>query len=959
MNRPQSKRMMSPQAAVEQALERAAHVLPAQNPLDRFVHHNPLHAWEEQSFDEGVREAAALYGNEPYWSLDAYRDAFRSGRIQPGDLAAVLAELDDHDIAGITTRHALVRALMRHDIEPLTGSPLAWRLTETDALTAPRQDLERDALSRLVACSGGDAERAVQRLWHAVEALGDALPEGVQRQDEPGPRVRDEVLARTGRDLDRLVNPLLIRWSAGYLDHGIAYWPMGEREAGFFQAFLDHFSGPLDLGRPWLREARRLVKRARSESWTAEQTVLHCLERAGYPLGRYEEVVLQSLLALRGWSGMFQRLADRPDTAPEHLGLHTALMDVLAVRLLLDTSAATWLLGDAPLHPAAEKLPHEAEGQVPDPVWHFFQLCQILGISGDQLHQLPREAALALAREARDVPELTLRRLWHEAYERRFRVDTLDAIGSHARRASEAPATSPDVQVSFCIDDREESIRRLLEEVAPWAETLGVAGNYGISMYYQGLQHGHPVALGPAGFEPRHLVVEKQRSGTFQRSRSLGLLRHNLDVGSQTLLRGSMVAIAGITSVVPLTMRLLAPKLHAQLTERDLPTETELLLERTDEGCDAHGLLPGFTVDEMVDIVHTTLRMMSLLRDFAPLVVSLGHGSSSMNNPHEAAHDCGACGGGRGGPNARAFAQMANDPRVRAALRERGVDIPDGTWFVGGYHNTADDAVDLYDLDLVPPAHVDALSRIRTALDEASALDALERTRKFESVSLDATPAEALEHVRNRVQDLAQPRPEYGHCTNAICLVGRRKWSKGLFLDRRAFLCSYDPAVDEDDQLLGELLAMAVPVGAGISLEYWFSVIDPEGYGSGTKLPHNITGLIGVMNGHQSDLRTGLPWQMVELHEPVRLLCVVEATTESLLRVAERNPVVARLVGGGWVQLASLDPDTGEMSFFHDGGFHPWQPERRQLPTAPSSRAWFGNARGLLPPASIVPEEAR
>ena len=369
---------------------------------------------------------------------------------------------------------------------------------------------------------------------------------------------------------------------------------------------------------------------------------------------------------------------------------------------------------------------------------------------------------------------------------------------------------------------------------------------------------------------------------------------------------------------------------------------------------DAHGLFLGFSLDEMVGIVKGTLEFMSLLKDFAPLVICLGHGSRSMNNPHEAAHDCGACGGGRGGPNARLFAHMANDPRVRARLAEQGIVIPDSTWFVGGYHNTADDAVDLYESWRVPEAWRALLVEARGALDEARRLDALERCRKFEAVPLGVTPAEALLHVENRIEDLAQPRPEYGHCTNAICLVGRREWSKGLFLDRRAFLCSYDPDVDPDGAILSRLLAMAVPVGAGINLEYWFSVVDNTGYGCGTKLPHNITGLIGVMDGHQSDLRTGLPWQMVELHEPVRLLCVVEATPARLLAVAAEHPAVGRLVVNGWVQLASLDPETGELLFFEDGAFRPWQPERRTTPEVSSSLEWMRGTRGFLPAATIV-----
>ena len=48
-------------------------------------------------------------------------------------------------------------------------------------------------------------------------------------------------------------------------------------------------------------------------------------------------------------------------------------------------------------------------------------------------------------------------------------------------------------------------------------------------------------------------------------------------------------------------------------------------------------------------------------------------------------------------------------------------------------------------------------------------------------------------------------------------------------------------------KLLDGLLGAVVPVCAGISLEYYFSYVDPQRYGAGTKLPHNLSGLLGVM----------------------------------------------------------------------------------------------------------------
>src|SRR5690606_29973485 len=145
--------------------------------------------------------------------------------------------------------------------------------------------------------------------------------------------------------------------------------------------------------------------------------------------------------------------------------------------------------------------------------------------------------------------------------------------------------------------------------------------------------------------------------------------------------------------------------------------------------------------------------------------------------------------------------------------------------------------------------------------------------------------------------------------------------TRGLFLDRRAFLTSYDPTRDHDGTLLARIMAGVVPVVAGINLEYYFSYVDPTGYGCGTKLPHNVTSLLGVMDGAQSDLRTGLPWQMVEIHEPTRLTLVVEAPRERVLRVVEENPTIERLVRNRWIWLASLDPDSGALWELRPEGF--------------------------------------
>jgi hypothetical protein len=280
-------------------------------------------------------------------------------------------------------------------------------------------------------------------------------------------------------------------------------------------------------------------------------------------------------------------------------------------------------------------------------------------------------------------------------------------------------------------------------------------------------------------------------------------------------------------------------------------------------------------------------------------------GARSVNNPFIAAYNCGACCGREGGPNARVFARYANDREVRRLLAEDGVHIDDDTWFVGGYHDTTSDLIELYDTDAVPASHQLDFKRACDILDEARAKNALERTGKF-YLSTAQTPAEALRHVEMRSRDIAEVRPELGHSTNAGIILGRRELTKGRFYDRRLFLPHYDPFNDDDEGTnLATVLAPALVVGSGISLEYFFSTTDG---GAGTKVPVNVVGNFALQQGTAGDLLIGLATQMSELHSPQRALYLVDAPIDRVEACLSRNAVLKNIVRNNWVKFFVRDP---------------------------------------------------
>jgi uncharacterized protein YbcC (UPF0753/DUF2309 family) len=569
--------------------------------------------------------------------------------------------------------------------------------------------------------------------------------------------------------------------------------------------------------------------------------------------------------------------------------------------------------------------------------------------------------------ELREIDGIRQRRVLHQAFERTVRYRVYNALIHHTPHERAEP---PAFQAVFCLDEREESIRRHLEEVEPSCETLSTAGFFNVAMYHEGATDAHPRPLCPVAIRPEHYVAEAEIDpdrlmGLSRRlhRRAAGFLGYNVHLGSRLPVRGALLmTLFGWLALIPLVLRVVFPWLSSRWRRvREKSTgvsETRLLLNRED-AAPPIGTHSGFTVSEMANIVRRVLEDIGICDRFAPLVLIVGHGSVSLNNPHESAHDCGACGGGRGGPNARAFAQMANDRRVRELLSTQSLRITDDTWFVGAQRNTCNNTVTFYDEDLVPAQHGALFEKAKSAIDTARRREAHERCRRFDSVPQWYPPMAALAHVEGRAADLAQPRPEYGHATNAFCIIGRRTRTRGLFLDRRAFLVSYDPARDDDGTILARIMAAAVPVVAGISLEYYFSYVDPTGYGCGTKLPHNVTSLLGVMDGAQSDLRTGLPWQMVEIHEPTRLAIIVEATRERIQRVVRDNPAIERLVRNRWIWLACLSPESGTLWEFRSTGFVQHRPEHLLPTVTGESASWYQGKRGFLSPVAIVSEASR
>ncbi len=998
---------------LREIVERAAHLLPAQGPINVFIHHNTLHAFEHLSFAEGVQRGAEVFGGEPYLPEDRFRQHLASGRIRVADLRASLSDdlgpRGGEAIGLLGTRFDVRMAMLRHPKWTAPQAELLWFFAQTDALTKFRpeasaavrerilvetrhwvdRDLRqfedgdtarmtaiRELLASFLEASGGKAidlwtdaqweSFALQALWSVIRAAMDDLPPAAPIR-VAAVRARDWLLQSTGHDCDLRVNELLIRFCAAFLDQGISQWPLPKREQGLLPAFIALY-GTAGAPRPrWLRGLPRELERVEATGMSALESIRESLALLGVPPECREAYVIASLLALRGWAGMIRQMETRGDRVA-HPAPEGSLVDYLAVRLILERLAAADAarehlgfqgpldtLREVAFRPQFEDRPTSDQR-----AFRVFQLAQALGWTPRDLWQLSRADWTRLIEEIHAFSNLERRRIFQSAFERRYRIQALDAIAAQASRP--ASVVAPKFQVVCCLDEREESFRRHLEELEPGAETFGVAGFYSVAIYFRGAADAHFVPLCPVVIRPRHWVeedvvvsLENAHKSRAQLRKAIGAAAHHFHLGTRTGTGGAILTAGlGALATIPLVARVLFPRLTSRIRRTagrlvQAPTKTHLQLERTESEPGQESGHLGFSVAEMTDIAERLLRDIGLVKNFANVVLLIGHGSNSVNNPHKSAYDCGACGGNVGGANARAAAQMLNDPRVRANLADRGIDVPGETSFIGAFHNTCNDSVTYFDLDRLASRNAEEFAHARRVVERTCDRNAHERSRRFQSAPLTLSFAAARRHVEARGEDLAQTRPECGHASNAICFVGRRQRTRGLYLDRRAFLTSYDPTQDDArSTILTRTLQAAVPVCAGINLEYYFSYVDPSGWGCGTKLPHNISSMLGVMDGAASDLRPGLPWQMVEIHEPVRLLFIVETSPAAMLRIMNDNEGIGRLVRNGWVQMAVLDPESPDLQIFQDGAFVAYEPENTHVPKVNCSADWYRGRRDHL-----------
>ncbi|MDR9449431.1 MAG: DUF2309 domain-containing protein [Psychroflexus sp.] len=654
---------------------------------------------------------------------------------------------------------------------------------------------------------------------------------------------------------DKDVDRLMVKWLMAFLDEGLAEWEMPGKDKGFYQAWrsLARYDNEID------------IKAIENITDNALDTIKLIL--GDFPENVHKDIIRHHIAALPGWTGYIKYRLEENSTWQQKYDL--TLEDYLAVRLSISRA-----LG-------AKIVPKTADFD-----------------------------------DDKKVNELKY--IWLKTWEKSFQ-DRLSEQLRHQVVSKTDNEQRPDAQMVFCIDTRSELIRRHVESKGNY-ETFGYAGFFGIAMDYIDQNSGIDIKSCPPILSSAYKATEESKPDKKEDLEKYRLKQEKANFKDYFLKRMKnmlpsafgFVEGAGFFYGLNLLARTLIPQ-HLYDPEKKQSRSYEHLCEPKLDHIHTDGA--DLKIEEKATIVKSAFTLMGWT-SFADLVVFVGHGSHSKNNPFASSLDCGACAASPGRHNARMLARLANEDAVREYLKSDGIAIPDQTVFIGAEHNTTTDDILLFDAD-VPVDYSERLKQLKTDLQQAQVSATQERLKIDQKSVLKA---------HQKTNDWSETRPEWGLAKNKAFIIGPRDLTKHLNLEGSCFLHSYDWQLDENGNALEGIMQGPMVVTQWINNHYYFSTVDNDNYGGGSKIFHNISGRFGVVMGNGSDLKAGLPLQSVKAtdeqlyHQPLRLSVYIHAPKQRIERILEKNNNLRSLLDNEWIYLLCVDPTENDQIFKYEKG---------------------------------------
>lgn len=671
-------------------------------------------------------------------------------------------------------------------------------------------------------------------------------------------------------DMTETITNEVSKWASAYFDEGQAVWKISKKD----QMFYSWWKSLAKYDKPFGKESDKFTKLVNSLPYEPNHALQvmteKLIERVSLTNEELSNYFYRLIYTVMGWSSYIQKFEFEANRSGDDSKLKKigGLIDIVVARMAYDIALLN------------ENL---------------------------EFNYLKKRSNI-------DHRYLDYSYIWLVATEVAYRMSIENAI--RERTTAKCIASVPDVQTAFCIDVRSEILRRHLENLSPKIQTIGFAGFFAMPISLKGLGNQEsdqncPVLLN-SNFEVNETVRENEDSLKKKKLNYVEKLYLKKAIQSSANSGFSFMETVGFSYIGKIIGSSLGKSPNIDTSSLGLSAN-----EKKHIRLDSHQL----SLESKVNLAYGALKNMGLTKNLAKYVFFFGHGSESANNPYASALDCGACAGHNGKGNANLLAMILNEEVVRMELLKKGINIPETTVFLSGWHNTIKDELVIDEFNQLTDTQKKELKSFYKIFDEASENCRKERAEKLPFCSTLGSKKLNTELVQ-KAKDWSEIRPEWGLARNASFVVGRRELTRSLNLDGRSFLHDYDYRNDQDLSILELIMTAPMIVTNWINMQYYASTVDPTKFGAGNKVLNNVVGGIGCIQGNESDLLGGLTEQSVwykgdYYHEPVRLQVFIEANTSSIDRIIQKHQLVKDLISNNWLTVISINPDTKDFKLYH------------------------------------------
>ena len=463
-------------------------------PMTSFIHHNPLHGFENMHFEEAVKKAQVYFHNRKFLSRKEYQVFFKSSKIKPEKLQKQISDYCD-----------------KKDLETIYSKIFFHLLTSENSSNEVKNP-------------------------QVVDFLKEKLSDTCQTLEPKKLGINfgfcDTLDAIYATDICHKINEKLNKVAMRHLDEGQSAWLPPDKNEGMFKSW----KRLIKKDRVFFKKSMQIC-RILTYSDEPEDIIYWVLSALKIPKSEWEDFFVLQFGKLHGWTGFLRWRSTNSDYLYQK-EFPAFLEDFLAIRLyflyfyLKDAQKEIGFFPDFESlknklnsKKSFLKMQYNSSAIIPEFIEQYEKACK-----NGELEKIYDDYMLAYNEDYRqknaellydllkdfdlcfdDYSEVLYNLkefeenegfIWQKAMEESYLEDLMVQMLPNIQNKS---LSNIDAQLFFCIDVRSESIRRNIEEVGDF-ETFGIGGFFGIPLKLIDISKKHESNLCPAVVKPKNIV---------------------------------------------------------------------------------------------------------------------------------------------------------------------------------------------------------------------------------------------------------------------------------------------------------------------------------------------------------------------------------------------------------------------------------------------------------------------